>query len=257
MLDYKEVEPGKELSKYVKGIAIMNNMAEVLHAQGLLPERFSVSKPKKVQVASSNPLDQIIREAKRGVCTPDLFTNYWRLKLEGVEIPDCDWTAGEIQRPMVDKLGRDIPGLMVPDLEVITLPLLGQMYPGMGNRSVAEDSPVTETHLSRGWIKVYDSVDVPNLNTSKADAEKFAEGQGYLPGREKGYILGSQASKDFHGKYFDQGATWSWLLGSRVGGGVVSAGFSADGRLFAFWYLYDPEVPFQRNGWRFEEVKRA
>lgn len=204
-----------------------------------------------------NPLRQTIAEYKKGVRTPELVTAYWRAKLPDILVPDCDWTEEAIQRPMVDIRGNQIPGLMVPDFAEITLLILGRKYPNMRSRTVSEAGLVTDTHNTRGWIKVYDSIDAPNRNTSKSDVERFAQKEGYLPGREKGYILGAQASKDFKGKYFDQGATWSWLLGSRLYGGVVGAFFGPNGYLDAYWDLRALEIPRQSRGWRFEEVKKA
>lgn len=212
----------------------------------------------------------VITELRKGTQTSTIYTKYWQDKFKvdggrvglGIEVPFCDWTEEEIERPMMDRWGKPIPGLMLPDLEVITLLILGQMYPQMGSRTVQENNLVRDTHNTRGWIKVYDCVDAPNLNTSRSDAERFLsdaekEGRWYLPGREKGYVLGSQASKDFNGQYFDQGPTLSWLLGSRVGDGVVYAFFSPRGGLYAGWCWGDPQFPNRGRGWRFGEVKKT
>src|SRR3989344_1718075 len=102
-------------------------------------------------------LKQLIAEYKRGNCTPELVAAYWQERFNDdggkvglhIEVPPCDWTEEEIRRPMVDIWGEKIPGLMLPDLDEITLPLLSRIYPRLGlgkmhsvfrDRTVAEDS---------------------------------------------------------------------------------------------------------------------
>lgn len=208
-------------------------------------------------------LKSIIQE---GVRSPELITAYWQTKLQvdaeraglniKIEVPGCDWTEGEIRRPMKDIKGNDVPGLMVPVLPEITLPLLGKMYPIMGSDTLREDTPVKDIHKTQGWIKVYAVIDVPNCNTPQSRAEKFAREQGYLGQREITYILASQASKDLSGCYLDERCTWSWLDGSRRYGEVVSAYFDPHGYLIASGDP-DSEIRSQQRGWRFEEVERV
>lgn len=212
---------------------------------------------------SQEPLRAAIAEYKKGIRTREMWTAYWRAKFQveagriglNLEVPDCNWTEEEIRRPMLDIYGKEIEGLMVPVMTGITLPILGQMYPAMKSSTVAEDSPVIDTHDTEGWVKVYGLVDGPNRNAGRAAAEKFADDNGYLPGREKTYILGSQAKKDFSNQYFDQRSTFSWLPGSQVDDGLVYASFFRGGGLGASWDL-DPDIPRQDGGWRFEEVKK-
>ncbi len=277
MMNYREIlqkVPRKEQSRYAKGLAIINSTAQTLLEQGLLPERFTmpieseskVVSPESKGEASRHSLKQAIAEYRRGGRTPELWTSFWRaeFKIEGSklaklgftgEIPDCDWTEEEIRRPMVDIQGNESEGTMIPYTSEIVLPILGLMYPRMQSRTVSQDSPVIDTHNTRGWIKVYSAVEAPNRNTGRSDAENFASGKGYLPGREGPYILASQASKKLNGRYSDEGSTWSWLPGSRIGEGLVNAHFPSDGGLHAYWLL-DPGIPHQYDGWRFEEVKK-
>lgn len=196
--------------------------------------------------------------------TSELVTAFWRTKLQvdgarvGLEIavPDCNWTEEEIRRPMVDRKGKEVPGMMVYKPGEVTLPILGRMYRAMQNFSVAEDSPVTDTHDTAGWVKVEATIDAPNLGTTQKDLEKFAEKTGYLGQGEATYILASQASKDLSGQYFDQGSTWSRLLGSRGEGRVLCASFYSNGGLRVFWIL-GPQGRVSDLGGRSEEVKRA
>ena len=225
--------------------------------------RISRSRSKAPETISGNPLLQATAEYKKGVSTPEMWTTYWRDKFQAdgrriginLEVPDCDWTEEEIKRPMVDMRGVEIEGIMVPVIPNLTLPVLGEMYPEMQSLTVAQDSPVVDTHNTQGWIKVYGEVNAPNRNTGQAEAEKFAGKKGYLPGREITYILASQAKKDFGNKYLDQGDTWSWLPGSRIGDRLVGASFGLRGGLGACWGL-NPDFPGQRYGWRFEEVRK-
>ncbi len=208
--------------------------------------------------------DLLAQAIKEKLSTPELVTSFWRTKLQadgkraGIDIvvPDCDWSAEAIQRPMIDKDGNLILGMLVPALDELTLPLLGRMYPLMRSYAVAENTPITDTHETRGYIKVYASVDAPNRDTTQTQLEEFARKQGYIGARLRTYILASQASKDFTGKYLDQEDTSSKLLGSLRGGGVLSAYFRPDGFLDVIWGL-GPEGHGSRLGGRFEEVKKA
>lgn len=220
----------------------------------------------KVLENPQDSLKQAIAEYQKDVRTPELITDYWRAKLQAdaenaglhlsIEIPPCNWTEEEIRRPMKDINGNDVPGIMVPVIDTITLPVLGRIYPKMEDHTVQKDTFVKDTHDAKGWVKVCASIDAPNLNTPQRIAEEFAEQQGYLGQRLITYILAAQASKDLTGRYLDEGFTWSWLTGSRGRGGVVCACFLPDGRLGTFWYL-PPEIPYRYGGWCFEEVKRV
>lgn len=209
-------------------------------------------------------LREVIDAYTKGPITSEVVTRYWQAKFnadgEGVGfnviVPECNWSAEEIQRSMVDRHGNKVAGMMVYNSREITLPLLGRMYPKMRSYSVEDKTPITDIHDTEGWVKVYASVDALNLTTTRTQAESFAEDQGYLGGRLKNYILASQASHDLTGRYFDQGSTWSWLPGSRVGGLLVGADFGGGGFLGVGWVL-GPGIASSDEGWRFEEVKRT
>lgn len=234
--------------------------------------------PLPVQSASARPtiteqpqlqdlFTQAITEVKKSP-TPESVTNYWRAKLQvdgaraglSIEVPDCDWTEEEIKRPMVDIRGNPVSAMMVYIPEQLigkeSLVILGKMYPQMGIYSVREDTPITDTHETTGWIKVEATIAAPNLNTSQKELEDFAKKQGYLGQTESTYILASQASKDLNDHYFDEGGTSCRLLGSY--------GEDADYCILAScssgryldddaWIIY-PEDGGPRAGSRFEEV---
>lgn len=229
----------------------------------------------------SNSLDllaQAIAEYRRGPITPELMTKYWREKLKiggervglNILVPDCDWTEEEIRRPMLDIMGNTVQGMMVYNPEELRrgrmgLIRLGEMYPGMASYTVGRNTLITNTHETRGWIKVEATIGAPNLNTSREELVNFARRQGYLGQRESTYILASQASKDLTGRYFDEGGTWSRLLGVRGESIIfrnrryvmgVGAHFDSDGRLHVDWGL-GSLVNVPDLGARFEEVKRA
>ncbi len=206
--------------------------------------------------------------------TPETITAYWRTRFEiegaraGVDIavPECDWTHGEIARPMVRIGGRELEGRMIYLPKELTdkpgLVLLGRMYPGLkGEKSeesytLEKDTQVTNVHDTYGWIKVEATGVAPNRDTTEEQLRTFADEQGYLMQREVVYVLASLASKDSTGKFFDEGGrTWSRLGGSRGEGGSIAACFYTDGHLRVLLAV-DPMERNLRYGGRFEEFKK-
>lgn len=205
---------------------------------------------------------------REGQFYPKVVTKYWSAKLAvdgaradlNIAVPDCNWTEEEMRRLMKDVSGKDVQGMMVYHPQELLgkagLVRLRQMYPEMNSYATSEDTPITDTHKTIGWIKVEAPIDAPNLNTTQKDLEEHAKRAGFLPQRLTTYILASQATKDLIDEYFDHSPTYARLLGSRDGGGVVGAGFAPSGRLLVARLLspgdHDPDL-----GGRFEEVKRA
>lgn len=212
------------------------------------------------QTPQENLLEKAIAEYRRGSITPAVVTNYWRAKLPGIEVPDCDWTEEAVRRPMKDVRGKDVPGMMVYHPQEFLgkegLVRLSQMYPYLRSYSVGGDTPITDTHTTTGWIKVEAVIDAPNLNTTQRQLEELAIKRGYLGQRATTYILAGQASRDLTGRYLDEVRTYTRLLGSRRGSKVVDARFGSDGYLDVGCGL-EPGYQAPSLGGRFEEVKRA
>lgn len=215
-------------------------------------------------------LSKAIAELKANPFSPEANTNYWRAKIQtdgkriepGIFVLDCNWTEGEIRRPMKDNKGDEAPSMLVYDSKQLRgkrgLVRLGQMYPEMGSWSVQEGTTVqdsSDTNERDEWVKVEATVDAPNLDTTQKDLEEHAKKQGYSGQQEAIYILASKKSKDLTGYYLDEEGTFS-RLGSRRKGVVVSVSFHSDGHLFAHWNL-SPWHHLPHLGGRFVEVKKA
>lgn len=277
-MNYKEVPKSfpEEAAKYSTGVELVDDFVNSLQRRGLLPERFlepskgqpEAGKPAVTEQTQNHLLQQAIEEYKEGPPTPESVTNYWWAKLRAdgaraglnIAVPDCDWTEEEIQKPMVDIKGNPVPGMMVYKPEQFRgeegLILLARLYPKIAVYSTREDTPITNTHETHGWIKVEAVIDAPNLNTRLKELEDFAKEQGYIRQAEGTYVLASQASKDLYGQFFDEGNTSSRLLGFRGEDVVIIPDFLSEG----YWAVVQPLYPQDcspRLGARFEEVKRT
>lgn len=199
--------------------------------------------------------EKTILDYKRGPLTPDLVTNYWRAKLPDLNIPECDWTAKEIRRPMKDITGKNIPGILVPVTDKMTIFGLSRRFPRLKNDEIDISASFTNIHDTTGYVKIESSIYPPNRDTSHADLEAFAEKQGYLPARLLTYILASQASKDFTGAYLDEELSESRLLGS-CNISNIYAWFTKGGHLGIYGDV-NPEISDINLGGRFEEVKKV
>ncbi len=133
---------------------------------------------------------------------------------------------------------------------------LGRMFSKMGSWAVEEGNSAVDRINNSGWLWIEASVDAPNRKTTGKQLEdifKKAKRQGKSL---RTYIIGGQISKLLTDKYFDEGATWSRLLGSCVGGRVLDARFLSDGFLHVLSDLF-PESRHGYLGGRFEEVVKA
>ncbi len=198
-----------------------------------------------------------IQEYKDNPYDPEVITKIWRAFLPEVRIPMCDWTEEQIAAPIIGVKGEQQPGMMVflPDLYrgKEGLISLGQRLPKMRNYSVQKDTPIASGDRLGGWIKIEASVDAPNRKTTEQQLKDHFKSQGRYGQREEVYILGAQFSERVNGQYFDEGSTWSRLLGSRSRHGVVNFRFNSDGNLFVDWRLY-PRNHNPRLGGRSEGV---
>ncbi|MCX6706031.1 MAG: hypothetical protein NTV24_02910 [Candidatus Woesebacteria bacterium] len=108
---------------------------------------------------------------------------------------------------------------------------LGRMFPKMGSWAVEESNSAVDTINNSGWLWIESSIDAPNRNTTEkqlGDTLKKAKRQGQSL---RTYIIGGQISKLLTGRYFDEGPTWSRLLGSCDEGPVLCANFYSLGDL--------------------------
>jgi hypothetical protein len=150
----------------------------------------------------------------------------WQLS---IEIPAVPYDTKRIQEEKEER-GR----VLVFALKTLTdkegLITLGKLFPAMGSWSTKPGSSVVVEPVLFGWMFVESSLDAPNRNTTEPElrevfAKQNAKGYG-LPV----YIIFGQFCKEVFGSYPDIN-TWSRLLGSSRGGGVLSADFHSDGSL--------------------------
>ncbi len=197
-------------------------------------------------------LKHAISEVKENPSDPERVTAYWRAKLPDLFIPSCDWTAKEISRPMKDITGEDVPTVMVPATEEITLSALGRIFPDLMSQTVRGGITVIDTYQANYWVKLYASLKSPNYQVPRDLAEEFADDQGYFGTRERTYILASLATEDLNDYFLNQDGTWAWLLGSRIKGDIVIAGFLPEGNIVVTSTILDTPL---RGGWCFEEFR--
>ena len=199
----------------------------------------NTQKYKNPEPIQDSALVERIREYKAEPTNPVLVTNLWeefiRTKITGHEIsvpslPVCDRSREELEALKV--VGRGMiynPGL--------SYPILGRIFPKMQSYSVKEDSPIKDEFERVGWVDIEMTVDSPNLNTTEPKLQEVLIAQGKDGQRLSTYIWGSQMSRELTGRYFDQGSTWSRLLGSRGEGRVIDADFRKGGYLDVDWHL--------------------
>lgn len=207
-------------------------------------------------------LERAILEYKKESLTPELVDTTWQIiwKTWGdrvghtLRVPSCDRTTKELEK--LQKEGKAI--LLVPD-ELYTkegLVLLGRMFPKMRSWSVSEQTTVTNEHNKGGSIDIEMDLDSPHRNTREKQAVDILRKEGRTGQRLATLIVGSQFSKLSTDRYLDEGATWSRLPGSRLGGLILHARFCSDGRLDVRWHL-GRESHGPRLGFRSEGVKKA
>lgn len=208
---------------------------------GLLLKRLSGRDAKPEP--SEDLLREAIREYKTQPHTPELVTETWQARWQvwgeraglSIVVPDFpDTQEGLAER---EQKG-DKPIYVPPELATQeSRYLLAKIWPNVTSYSVQEGNPVTNEVDHLGWKYVEASVDAPHRNTQEADLRKMFASQGREEMTLTEYIIASQDSKLRTDRFFDEGATWSRLLGSRSMGGVVRALFGSDGRLRVYWGL--------------------
>lgn len=203
-------------------------------------------------------LEQAARENKNKFTNSELLTQFMRAFWQeagrrigrSIVVDNFPLTAKEIK----EKQGKGYMPIFVP-VEVGRVDL-GKMFPEMGSWAVQEGNSAVDTINNSGWLWIEASVDAPNLKTTQGQLEEKFKKERRQGQSLRTYIIGGQISKLLTDKYFDEGPTWSRLLGSRNDGGVFNANFDSGGCLGVHSRL-DPEHHQGRLGGRSEEVIKA
>ena len=90
---------------------------------------------------------------------------------------------------------------------------------------------MSNSYDQKGYLYTEAKTDAPYLGTTEEQLERHLTRTGRRGLTLNAYIIGSQTNKMLNGTYFDQGSTWSRVLGSRDGDRVVDAYFGPDGYL--------------------------
>ncbi len=239
--------------------AIKDAMALLVEAKVTDPGQ-KTEVPLVVEQPSLNLLDQAVNEFKDNPHTPESVNRFWQTFLEtsiksrGLDIPvpivSCDRTQEELEA--LGKEGK----MWVPETK-LTYSQLGKIFPETKSYALREDSPIKDEYEQDAkGVDVEVSIESPNRETTENDLRELFKSQNRKGMRLSTYILASQESKLLAGQYFDEGDTWSRLLGSRDGGHVVDAGSYVDGFLVVGWSL-DPRGHDSDWGRRSEGVKKA
>jgi len=223
-----------------------------------LPDQPTPAKKDKPQ----DVLSLTVREFKASPLTPELvtktFQTIWQVRGESagleVVVAPCDRSAKELRE--LAKAGRRIGYLPEQSMTQENRPLFAKMFPQLGSHSVQEGNSVTNEANRFGWFDYEASVDAPYLDTTEDQLRERIAADGRLEMNVSEYIVASEDSKLFTGKFLDQGNTWARLLGSRDGGKVVFAGLGSGGGLLVGWGL-DPQGHGPDVGGRSVGVKKA
>lgn len=155
----------------------------------------------------------------------DVWTERGRRIHKTYDLPDLSATPDQIAE--IYQGGRRIS--YVP--RGITLVDLGRMFPDMRSWATSDGTTVRSDQSKGGYLAVEASVDAPNIGSDEETLRTLFKSLGRKGMTLPTYIVASQDAELETGQYFDGGATWSRLLGSRSGGSVVYAYFYPDGRL--------------------------
>jgi len=201
-------------------------------------------------------LEKATREYKNNPTSPEVLTQFMRSFWaeagqrigKNIVVDNFPLTAKEIK----EKQEKGYMPIFVP-VEVSRVDL-GRMFPKMGSWAVQEGNSVVDV-VNNSWLWIEASVDAPNRNTTQRQLEEKFKKERKQGQSLRSYIIGSQISKLLTDKYFDQGTTWSRLLGSCNEGWVLDASFYSSGGLRVGSGLR-PEICGERMGGRSEEVIR-
>lgn len=235
---------------------------------GLQPSDNLMDRLKRVYRGSAKEkreylLRRTIEEYKTRPHTPELITRTWQVvwqtwreqgKLDiDITVAPCDRTQEELVRLEKER------GMMIYVPSQLATQgsrhLLAKIFPPIQGDSVKEGNSVTNENPCAGWLDIEASLDAPNRIATEEDL-----GRRFLSNEKEGqnltdYIIGSEFSKLTTGHFFDE-ETSSRLLGSRRGGRVVTACFSAHGHLAIYWHYY-PQARHPLLGGRSKGVKKT
>jgi len=177
-------------------------------------------------------LQEATTEYKNNPTSPEALTQFMRAFWaeagqrigKNIAVDNFPLTVREIK----EKAKEGQMAIFVPD--GVNRVDLGKMFPKMGSWAVKENS-IVDVINNYGWLWVEASVEAPNRNTTQTELEEKFKKEGKQGQPLRTYIIGGQISKLLTDKYFDEGSTWSRLLGSCVGCRVLYSLFRSDGRL--------------------------
>ena len=187
--------------------------------------------------ARISTLAEATKEYKKRPVNPEKAMVFWQAfwaengKKVGlsISVPECPFTQEQLE----EMRRKDKGPIYLPE-EFSTQRgrhLLGKMFPKMQSHSVEEGNSVTNEVARSGWRQFDMSLDAPHTDTNEKQLKEAMVSQGDEEPTLNEYIVAGQASKLLTGRYLDEGATWSRILGSRYDGDVVDAHFLSDGRL--------------------------
>jgi len=207
------------------------------------------------------PLPRAERVTEFKLDTPDAVTDtfgrIWeaRGKLISVtfDVAQCPLSEKELK----EREKRNIRVGVLPQALATqeTRHLLGEMFPKMQSHSVQEGNNVTNDENSSGWFDYEAAIDAPHLDTKEGQLmDKIKKDERRILSLNE-YIVASQDSKLFTGKYLDETRTYV-RLGSRCGGRMVLARFGSVGYLDV-GSLLDADDRHSVVGVRSSGVKKA
>ncbi len=216
---------------------------------------------------SISPLEKVVREFGTTPHTPELYTSTFQaiwsanqeiLNRAGIaiefSIPECPLTKEQLLK--LEKERRSV-GLLPRELFTQeSRRFMAIIWPQMQSHSLKEENTVTNKVNRSGWFNYESAIDAPYPNTTEKSLKNAVKKEKRHGMNLNEYIIASQDSKLFTGKYLDETSTWVRLLGSRDGGNVVDARFNADGYLYVRSSRF-PRYHSSHLGGRSSEVPKA
>lgn len=176
---------------------------------------------------------QTLDEPRGGELTPQHLTALHRriwaergeIARRAFAVPPCPYPGGELTE--LERVGRRV-GYLPPELATrASRHVLGTIFPLMGCYSLHPDNEVENLVNRAGWFDYESAIDAPYLGTDEAEllAQVGAEGRELLSMNQ--YVVATQDSRLFTGRYLDERRTWA-RIGIRVSGRIVSVRCDGD-----------------------------